>query len=355
MNKKKLISMNDQKTKANPKMITLARESRGLLQNELSDKLSATQGYISKVEMGASTLNDETLDAISKALNFPETFFYQDAEVLPANLSYRKRDKVAQKLITPIDAQINIYRINLQILLSALKIDKVEIPNLDLSEFGTPENAAKELRNIWNIPQGPIINLAEYIEKNGIALINFDFKTERVDGRSICTDNGTPIIITNKTLLGDRQRFTLAYELGHLVMHMNNVPEYSRDIGHEANKFAAEFLMPENDIKDDLVDLSLAKLAELKKKWKVSMQSLLYRANDLALITDNQKRYFLQQFNQQNIRRREPKELDLAVENYKLVRDMITHYRTKQKISVSKMASFLHLEQDDFLDRYDFN
>lgn len=135
-------------------------------------------------------------------------------------------------------------------------------------------------------------------------------------------------------------------------MHLHTSPGFERDLSHEANLFAAEFLMPAKEIKDDLTDLSLPKLAELKKKWKVSMQALVYRANDLEMLTDNQKRYLLQQFNQQNIRRREPPELDIPTEQYKLVRDLITQYRTKQKLSVAKMAAFLHLEQDDFLQRY---
>lgn len=110
----------------------------------------------------------------------------------------------------------------------------------------------------------------------------FDFGTERVDSRIVLTHSGYPIIVYNKSLLGDRQRFTLAYELGHLVLHSSLSDFGDRDIDHEANLFAAEFLMPANDIRPDFKDgLTIQKLADLKKKWKVSMQALLYRAHDL--------------------------------------------------------------------------
>ena len=77
-------------------------------------------------------------------------------------------------------------------------------------------------------------------------------------------------------------------------MHLYTNPPFTRDISHEANEFAAEFLMPEKDIKGDFKDgVTLNILADLKRKWRVSMQALLYRANDIGVITDNQKRYLI--------------------------------------------------------------
>jgi Zn-dependent peptidase ImmA (M78 family) len=117
--------------------------------------------------------------------------------------------------------------------------------------------------------------------------------------------------------------------------------------------FAAGFLMPEKEIKSDFgEDITIPKLAELKRKWKVSMQSLAYRAADLELLTDNQKRYLLQQFNQLKIRRREPPELDIPIEQPKLLRNLITKYKTKAGLSLKEISSFFHLEPDEFTAKY---
>jgi Zn-dependent peptidase ImmA (M78 family) len=90
-------------------------------------------------------------------------------------------------------------------------------------------------------------------------------------------------------------------------MHMFANLTAERDITHEANLVAAEFLMPEDDIRQDFAEpITLPRLAELKKKWKASMISLLYRADDLGFITANQKKYLVQQFNNQNIRSASP-------------------------------------------------
>ena len=181
-----------------------------------------------------------------------------------------------------------------------------------------------------------------------------EFATDRIDGRCAIAGGKHPVIVTNRSLLGDRQRFTLAYHLGYLVMHFHTSPAFDRDLSHEANLFAAEFLMPEEDIKKDLTELNFAKLPDLKKKWKASMISLVYRADDLGLLTPNQKRFLVQQFNEQNIRRREPTNLDVPVEQYKLIRDIITKYRTAQKLTVKQMAQFMNLEQEEFLTRFKF-
>jgi Zn-dependent peptidase ImmA (M78 family)/transcriptional regulator with XRE-family HTH domain len=321
---------------------------------ELAERLDTSKSTAWRLEQDSFVPAEDTLVRLSQTLHYPRSFFFQKGEILPMSLSYRRRDVVAAKVLSQIDANINIYRINLEVLLNAIQLKEIDVPVLDVVKHGSPQECARQLRKSWKMEKGTISNLAELIEAHKIMLIHFDFGTDRVDGKFIMALDKFPVIVTNRRLLGDRQRFTLAYQLGHLVMHLKTSPAFDRDLAHEANLFAAEFLMPEKDIKADLTDLTLPKLGELKRKWKVSMIALLYRANDLGLITANQQRYLLQQFNQQKIRKREPKELDVPNEQYRLVRDLLTQYRTKQKLSVAKMAAFLHLEQDDFLERYNF-
>lgn len=337
----------------NPKMIALARESRGMSHNELAAKLNIARGTLWRWEGERFAISESQREALSSALNYPESFFFQDGEQLPLLLSYRKKDNLSAKVISVADANMNIVRLNLTKLFSATGFN-CELPIIDVKKYNTPQGCAKQLRKLWNIGKGPIENLTEIIETKNIPIVPFTFDTDRIDGRSTLINNEVPLLFINKTLLGDRQRFTLAYMLGHLVMHSKTTPTFERDLSHEANLFAAEFLMPEKDITDDLKELSLPKLGDLKRKWKASMQSILYRANDLGWITDNQKRYFLQQFNQQGIRRREPVELDIPMENYKLIRDMITIYKTKQKLNLKTIAEYFNLTEEDFMRRYSF-
>lgn len=334
----------------NLQMLTLAREARGLSQAELAERVNTSQANLNRWESATVEINQEIFQAIVKVLDFPVSFYYQQEEVLPP-LFYRKRDKVAKRLLDAVDANVNICRLHLTRLMKATGHKIPLIPARD--ESATPQEMARQLRKKWKTPKGPINNLTGLLEDQGIAILPFDFGTDRVDSHSILTPDKHLIICVNKSLLGDRLRFSLAHELGYLALHAFRPPRFDADTAHEANLFAAELLMPEKDIAADFKDgISMQTLADLKIKWKVSMQALLYRAEDTGNISYNQKRYLLTQFNSLKIRRREPPQLDIPLERPTLLRDLLTKYRTRQKMSVKEMAAFFHLSDTEFEHRY---
>lgn len=352
--KQKKMLTTETELQINPKMLVLARESRGLSQKELADKLSISPALLCKIEQESRTLGENLSQKMSAILKYPVEFFYQEGEAyMPMSLNYRKREHVAQKLLLPLEANINLYRLNVETLLKKIKFPAVKLPIIDLKKYESIEKMAKGLRKQWKVPKGPIDNITELLERNGIIVISFDFGTERVDSRTIYTHDKQPIIILNKTMLGDRKRFSLAHELGHLIMHAFTMPSFDRDITHEANMFAAGFLLPQNEVKKDFENgVNIALLGELKRKWKVSMQALLFRASDLGFLTENQKHYLLKQFNQLKIRRREPPELDIPKEKPVLLRGLIAKYKSAQRFSVKEMAEILNLTDEEFLKKY---
>jgi len=337
----------------NTEMIKLARESRGINQAELAEKIGILPSHLSKIESDEVGISDEQLEGIAVATKYPSSFFYQDGRIMPENLAFRKRLKVPQKVLTPITGKINIIRKHAQFFTSSLNIASTDVPSIRITESVTPDKAAIKLRQKWNVAEPIIPSVVKVLEDNGVLIASFDFGTERVDSRTIITDANFPLICYNHSLLGDRQRFSLAFELGQLVMHTNTDVALERSISSEANLFAAEFLMPAKEIVKDFNDgVSIALLAELKKKWKVSMISLLYRADDLGLLTENQKRYLIEQFNKLGIRRREPPELDVPLETPKLMKSYIAEYRRKTKSSTADIAEKLCLNVDEFLQLY---
>lgn len=337
----------------NRNMILLARESRGINQLELANHVGMSQQNMGKIESGDIGIKDEILEQVANVTNYPVSFFTQEYEVYPEHLIYRKRAKVSAGLLTPINAKVNIIRFHVQYLLKTLNINNPELPLFEVTEKNTPQVIAHKVRKAWNVEKPIIEDTVRLLENKGIVVTSFDFGTERVDSRCVLTTTKYPVIIFNKTLFGDRQRFSLIYQLGHLLMHTAYKVNWERDIAHEANLFAAEFLMPEKDIRKDFEGgITLPLLAELKVKWKASMISLLYRADDLGYLTPNQKRYLIQQFNEQKLRRREPVELDIPVEKPSLVRKWISDIKSKQKLSTKEMASLLHLNTDEFIELY---
>lgn len=337
----------------NPGMIVLAREARGLSQERLAARLNTYKANISRLEHGNADMDEQTLLTLSAVTGYPPHFFLQQGEILPVNLSYRKRKNVPAKLLAPIEAQINIIRSHVQFITRTMLQSVPRLPLYQVNEKNTPARIALLVRRKWDIPAGPVDNLVDLLEQQGIIISSFNFGTDRVDSRSLITDDDFPVIFLNRNLLGDRQRFSLAFELGHLIMHSFCAVPHQRDIDHEANAFAAAFLAPAKEIMKDFRDgITLPLLGELKRTWKLSMISLLYRADDLGLLTPNQKRYLIQQFNGQKIRRREPPQLDVVKEQPRLLPSLLNQFIKKNKITVAQMATLLAIEADDYKKYY---
>jgi Zn-dependent peptidase ImmA (M78 family) len=110
---------------------------------------------------------------------------------------------------------------------------------------------------------------------------------------------GTPTIGVNIFHPTVRQRFTVAHEIGHAKLHVNDHydREFRRDPNSatatdpaemDANAFAAELLMPADWVTDrwatatDLTDNDW--LVRTAREFGVSTQSLLYRIENLGLL-----------------------------------------------------------------------
>ena len=111
------------------------------------------------------------------------------------------------------------------------------------------------------------------------------------------------MVLLNANASADRKRLTTAHELGHLVLHSNGPTE---DMEAEANAFAAEFMMPANEIRPELHRIDLGKLLDLKREWGVSMQALLERAYRMKLVTPESRTKFYKMMNARGWKANEP-------------------------------------------------
>jgi Zn-dependent peptidase ImmA (M78 family) len=170
---------------------------------------------------------------------------------------------------------------------------------------GTPEQIAQLVRASWQLPSGPINNLSAAIEGAGGIIVRYPFSNRKVDGISMWVTGMPPLFFLNENCPGDRDRWTLAHELGHVVMHRVPTPS----IEEEADRFASELLMPAKVIRPELQNMTLARAASLKLKWRVSIAAIIRRAKDLGVITPSQYRYLCMEISKAGWRTREPNEL----------------------------------------------
>ena len=334
----------------NPQWLVLARQSRGLTQKELAESISVNQGWLSRVESGLRDIPEDKLLQIAQVLKYPPEFFAQTEPMYLPDLVFRRRQNVPDKTLDKIYARLSIISRALESLLEGVDIRGTSIKQIDLADYnGDIEDIAREVRSSLGFNPGPIQDLTTGIENANAIIMPLDFGTKRIDAVSFCTKRARPLFFISVFSPGDRLRFSLCHELGHIVMHQN---EIRPDVEMEADRFAAEFLMPKRYIEPYLYDLTLSKLASLKIQWKVSMAALLKRASDLKTITPNQSQYLWKQMSKYGYRQREPDHLAIPVEAPVLYREIVEVYRKDLEYDISELCKLVRLNKDDLQEAF---
>lgn len=332
-------------------MLVLGREARGMTQVELAQKLGMEQGTLSKIELEVCVFPKKSYELLCEVLNFPLTFFFANHSKFSANtFYYRRKSKTPVKVLNQVEAKMNIYKMHIEKLLQSVELTEINLPSWDVLESGSPENCANYLREYWRVPKGKIVDLTRLLEHHGIIVVQMDLSNVQVDALSMFTNRQQPIIFINQAMPADRQRFNLAHELGHLLMHFAEPVSEDRNKEEEAMSFASNFLMPKNDVLPNLTSLNLSKLADLKQYWKVSMAALLMRAKKLGTVTENQYQYLWKQMAMNGNKTQEP--VFFKKEEPSLLKEMIRLHLEELSYSESELASVLLMYEDEFKKTY---
>src|SRR5699024_7278031 len=112
------------------------------------------------------------------------------------------------------------------------------------------ERVAERVREAWSLGQGAIADLIDTLESRGILIITADIDVgRRFDGLAGCMGE-TPVVVVSSRQPGDRQRFTLAHELGHLVLRGSLGETMVEE--KACHHFAGAFLMPAQTLRQRL-------------------------------------------------------------------------------------------------------
>jgi Zn-dependent peptidase ImmA (M78 family) len=227
----------------------------------------------------------------------------------------------------------------------------IELPSLGVDHYGSPERIAGVVRAHWAVPTGPLKGLTALVERSGVIVGTSDFSGASISGMTFRVPGQPPLVLLNRNHPADRMRFTLAHELGHLVMH--RFP--SAEMEDEANAFASALLMPEREMREAFADrsITLELLAALKPEWRVAMQSLLMRAKALGYLSDNQNRYLWQQISARGWRTREPSELDFPHEWPTVLDAIIKAHLADLGFTMSDLSRLVPMHESEFVKMYD--
>jgi Zn-dependent peptidase ImmA (M78 family)/transcriptional regulator with XRE-family HTH domain len=332
----------------NPRMLQTARESRGLSQSKLASMTGISQAVLSKAEHGLVPLPPERLHLVAEALGYPpELLEWPDDPIGLGASSYyhRKQAGLGQMALRRIEAEINLFIMQLKRLETSVDIDPVHpLPTFDTPDAAgpDPEEAARKLRAAWLVPDGPVREAIRMVERAGVVVVRRDLGSPKISGMSIRPPDSLPVIILNAGMAVDRERFTIFHEVGHLVMHQ--VP--SEDGEREADQFAAEFLMPAQNIGPQLNGINLQRAMQLKQHWKTSMASIIRRAHTLGKIDASRYRSLHVQMAQRGFNRHEP--VTLEPEDSRILPAVLDAHRSLFGYSDAELAKVVGLKIPEF-------
>lgn len=306
----------------NGERVRQGREARALTQSALADAIGVDQTMIAHIERGNKQPTWELLRAIAAELGFPPTFFQQTSgpDLPQGTLLFRAKAGIGKRRIAQAHAHAELAFEIIHKLSKRAKLIPVKIPYCS-----DPIEGAKLIRKQANLPPGPISSLLRVVERLGVLIVPLPPSNDCDAFAAMAgADRDVPLIGISTGRSPDRLRMNVAHELGHIVLHRNaggGTPLLER----EAYQFAAELLMPATDIEADFAaeKLNLFRLAELKKKWQVSMQAVARHARELQVINDRQYLYIMQQISARGWRLVEPDFGQLVPERPRALRKVI--------------------------------
>jgi Zn-dependent peptidase ImmA (M78 family)/transcriptional regulator with XRE-family HTH domain len=290
-----------------PTRVQQAREIRCWTQTALAQQVGVHPSAIAQLETGRIQPSPEVLKAMSRATGFPPAFFTRPSgPPLPlGSLRFRARAAMTARQ----RRQACWYAQTLYELMASLAA-QTEYPAPRLRQLaGDPVTAAAVTRRALGLPPDqPIGPLIRTLERSGVWVLAIPMPLPQRDACSAWAggDGATPVLVVAATTAGDRRRFSVAHEVGHLVLH--HVPKgFPHALEQQADAFAEAFLLPAAAMRAALVPpITLTTLADLKARWGVSLQALIRRARTLECITPSQYRSLYAQLGARGWRTAEP-------------------------------------------------
>ena len=276
--------------------LRLARKRSGMSLRTLS---SAMDGIVSaqaigKYERAEMMPSSSVAIALAEALEVSLSYLLSPSSVSLESVEFRKlastkvreRAAVEGEVLDHVDRYLQVEEI---LGIATTEQDDPDGAPFRISDLDDAERAAMSVRIAWNLGGGPIPDMTELLEERGIKVFKLGLpgsvdglscRVLRVDGADV------PVVIcsTGKSL--ERQRFTIAHELGHMVLDIpSTIPEEKA-----CQRFAGAFLAPGDELIREVgrrrFNFGFGELIEIKHMFGISAAALVMRMRDLGIITE---------------------------------------------------------------------
>lgn len=292
-----------------PARLRVGRELAGLSQHQLARTVGLSPAAISQFESGATRPSPETMDALGDILSVPVEFFSRPlAETHEGFFRALRRTTVTDRRRARAVAHVAH---DLAATATTLgSFPRLDIPSVPVTDLEAPiediEAVAGRVRTAWKLPHGPIDDVVNLLEEHGVVVTRLPLDSADVDAFSLPFPDHPVVVLGSDKADRARSRFDGAHELGHLVMHGEQIWGM-KEVETQAHRFAAAFLMPAEEIFDQLpTTVDWPKLFALKEYWQVSLAALLMRARTLGRMNERTYLTAIKTVSARGWRRREP-------------------------------------------------
>lgn len=292
--------------------LKLARRAAGLSLRDLQARIGnmVTAQAIGKYERDESVPNSRVLMALGDALGVSLDYLVGDQGMVLEGVEFRKKQITSKKEQAQVQAKV-LHLVERYLMVEAIlglpsaEWDKPRGAPYPVRELADADLAARSLRGYWDLGIDPIPNLVELLEERGIKVLVVE---SNIDGLAaqVRRAGGEParVIVIRKGVAGERQRFSLAHELGHMVMEVQGDEKVCEKAAH---RFAGAFLMPAEALWSNVgkhrSSIGWSELFALKELFGASVQAITYRCSDLGIFPDPLSKRLFREFSRLGFRR----------------------------------------------------
>lgn len=342
-----------------------ARGSLGYTQEDVAEKLNIGRPRYSDIENGKRDVPLKELYKFCEFFGRPIEYFIKERLALDNGFKvlFRKTggDQEIAKVIVEFETLCEKMCTLEEMMGAKIKPPVIEDYAYEKNRIGFwGKYYANQERQRLGLGQAPLRNLDQILEeKCALKIFHLPIPEERgIFGMFTYDDQMGGYVLINTNANFGKQLFSLAHEYAHFVFHKGRLGiisfERDKDTQDEslADYFASDFLMPEEAVNDifnirikNRKDLTAEDIIYFSDYFGVSFQAMIYRLNNLKLITNGMKDKFINQTWVNAVRRSmgisEPERGKLKFPT------LYVHFCLKAyqqgKITTVKLADFLEL------------
>lgn len=295
--------------------------SQGELAKALSGGSSEGNSLVSKIENGRQPVDRRLLESLASALSCaPEFLEAEPWEVIATRPWFRAYADAPSRVVESVAADNLIAAESIRRLQLRRIPDRIPVFDGDLNDDDAIERFSDEVRAAAEIQEGAVVgNAMRAAERLGCVVLPLAAELGRHLGMSQRIDGDSFIRVSRpgtgqSGVPGDRQRFTVLHEVGHLALHAELPPpetaDEARRIERQAHRFASAFLAPADPILEDWTRLggrvTLSVLSDLKATWGIAIKALVVRFQQLGVIDPDQATSLYKQISKRGWNKAEP-------------------------------------------------